>query len=166
MNVAARVATAGQGGQVLVSGTAWARVAGELEALGRPVVRALGEFHLKGIEEPVTLVEVLPAALAERRFEALRVPRVRRGNVPGETGELIGRQEELAALRRCFDAEARLVTLLGPGGMGKSRLATRFGNLELEARSVGGRGVDVRAHGRRRRWATSATPWARRWASR
>ncbi|HYO73243.1 MAG TPA: adenylate/guanylate cyclase domain-containing protein, partial [Archangium sp.] len=135
VNVAARVASAGQGGQVLVSGAAWARVVGELEAVGQPRVQVLGEYHLEGIDEAVTLVEVRPAALAERRFEALRVQRVLRGQVPAETGELIGRREELAALRRCFDTQARLVTLLGPGGMGKSRLATRFGNQELEART-------------------------------
>ncbi|WP_233261325.1 adenylate/guanylate cyclase domain-containing protein [Vitiosangium sp. GDMCC 1.1324] len=133
VNVAARVASAGHGGQVLVSGPTWARVEGEVASLGQPVVRAMGEYHLKGIEEAITLVEVLPASLAERRFEALRVQRVRRGHVPSESGELVGRQEELALLRRSFGEGARLVTLLGPGGMGKSRLATRFGNLELEA---------------------------------
>jgi predicted ATPase/class 3 adenylate cyclase len=133
VNVAARVGDAGHGGQVLVSGETWARVRDELEALGWPVARPLGEYHLKGIEEPIALVEVLPPSLAERRFEAPRVQRVRRGNVPGEPGELIGREEELARLRRHFGQGARLVTLLGPGGMGKSRLATRFGNLELGA---------------------------------
>lgn len=135
VNVAARVVSAGHGGQVLLSGAAWARVEGKLEELGQPRVHALGEYHLKGIEEAVTLVEVGPAELAERRFEALRVQRVLWGQVPAETGELIGRREELAALRRCLDTQARLVTLLGPGGMGKSRLATRFGNQELEART-------------------------------
>ncbi|MGZ3460986.1 MAG: ATP-binding protein, partial [Archangium sp.] len=131
VNVAARVASAGHGGQVLVSAAAWARVEGALEALGGPVVRPLGDDHLKGLEEAVSLVELVPASLAERRFEPLRVERVRRGHVPAETGELVGRQEELALLRRSFAEGARLITLLGPGGMGKSRLATRFGNLEL-----------------------------------
>jgi len=130
VNVAARVASAGHGGQVLVSASAWSRVADAWDSLGGPVVRSLGDYHLKGIEEPVPLVEVLPARLADRRFEALRVPRARRGNLPGESGEFIGREEELARLRRCFAEGSRLVTLLGPGGMGKSRLATRFGNLE------------------------------------
>ena len=138
VNVAARVAAAGHGGQLLVSGEAWARVRGELESLGRPVTRSLGEFHLKGLEDAVTLVEVLPATLAERRFEAPRVPRARRGNVPSETGEFIGRREELGLLRRCFDEGARLVTLLGPGGLGQSRLATSFGNLQLDVGSWAG----------------------------
>jgi predicted ATPase/class 3 adenylate cyclase len=138
VNLAARVGDAGQGGQVLVSGEAWARVRGELESLGWPVTRPLGEYQLKGIEEPIELVEVLPPALVERRFESLRVQRVRRGNVPAEPGELIGRESELALLRRHFGEGARLVTLLGPGGMGKSRLATCFGNLEYGACTWGG----------------------------
>lgn len=133
VNVTARVAAAGHGGQVLVSGAVWARVEGEREALGRPVVRELGEYHFEGIEEPLSLVEVLPASLEERRFEPLRLQRVRRGHVPNETGELVGRQEELEALRHGFAEGARLITLLGPGGMGKSRLATRFGHLSWEA---------------------------------
>ncbi|WP_309889673.1 adenylate/guanylate cyclase domain-containing protein [Archangium sp.] len=133
VNVAARVADAGHGGQVLVSGEVWGRVRGALESLGRPVVRSLGEFHLKGIEDAITLVELVPASLGERRFEPPRVPKARRSNVPAETGEFIGRREELGLLRRCFEEGARLVTLLGPGGMGKSRLATGFGNLQLDA---------------------------------
>ncbi|WNG22552.1 ATP-binding protein [Cystobacter fuscus] len=132
VNAAARIASAGHGGQVLVSASAWTRVADAWEALGGPVVRSLGDYLLKGIEEPMALVEVLPARLADRRFEAPRVQKARRGNLPGETGELIGRDEELKELRRCFAEGLSLVTLLGPGGMGKSRLATRFGNLEAE----------------------------------
>ena len=134
VNVAARVADAGHGGQVLVSGEAWARVSGLMEDLGRPRVRALGEFRLKGIQEPVSLVELLPTALAERRFAGPRVPEERRGNLPERTGDIIGREEELAQLRRWFDAGARLVTILGPGGMGKTRLASHFGALQQEAR--------------------------------
>lgn len=133
VNVAARVASAGHGGQVLVSAGAWERVSDSWERLGQPGVRALGDYHLKGIEEAVSLVEVLPAALADRRFTSLRVQPVLRGNLPGETGELIGRFEELAVLKGAFSQGARLVTLLGPGGMGKSRLAIRFGTVELDA---------------------------------
>jgi predicted ATPase/class 3 adenylate cyclase len=134
VNVAARVSDAGHGGQVLLSGAAWAQVANTLEALGRPVARPLGEFRLKGLEEPVPLVEVLPASLADRRFAGLRVPEERRGNVPSAMDALIGREAELACLRRWLDEGVRLITLLGPGGMGKTRLATHFGATQLEAR--------------------------------
>ncbi|XXF75446.1 adenylate/guanylate cyclase domain-containing protein [Myxococcaceae bacterium GXIMD 01537] len=134
VNVAARVADAGHGGQVLVTGEAWARLAGQLEALGRPAMRALGEYRLKGIDAPLALVQLLPASLAERRFRGLRVPEERRGNLPLDPGELIGRAGDLATLRRWFESGSRLVTILGPGGMGKTRLATHFGSLEMDAR--------------------------------
>jgi predicted ATPase/class 3 adenylate cyclase len=133
VNVAARVASAGHGGQVLVSGGAWAQAAPALEALGRPAVRPLGTFRLKGIDDAVALVEVLPASLAERRFGAPRAPRERQGNMPVAREGLVGRSAELGVLRRWLAEGARLVTVLGPGGMGKTRLATHFGALELES---------------------------------
>ncbi len=135
VNVAARVADAGHGGQVLLSGAAWAQVAGMLERLGRPSVRVLGNFRLKGISEPVPLLEVLPLSLAERRFESLRVQEERRGNLPEDAGDFIGREEELDTLRLWLSEGARLITIMGPGGMGKTRLVTHFGSLELGTRS-------------------------------
>ncbi|WP_327660103.1 MULTISPECIES: AAA family ATPase [unclassified Streptomyces] len=47
------------------------------------------------------------------------------GNLPLETCELYGREQELAEVRRLFDEGARLVTLAGVGGVGKTRLALR-----------------------------------------
>jgi predicted ATPase/class 3 adenylate cyclase len=141
VNLAARVADAGHGGQVLLSGAAWSQVAHQLEALGQPSVRALGEFRLKGIEEPVSLVEVLPASLADRRFGLLRASEERRGNLPSLTGALVGREEELALLVQRFREGAQLVTILGPGGMGKTRLATHFGSTQLSAQQLWEGGV-------------------------
>jgi predicted ATPase/DNA-binding CsgD family transcriptional regulator len=53
-------------------------------------------------------------------------PTRRPGNLPAESTSFIGRRRELAALRKTL-AEARLVTLVGPGGVGKTRLAIRSG---------------------------------------
>ncbi|RKH15792.1 cyclase [Corallococcus sp. CA047B] len=133
VNIAARVADAGHGGQVLLSGAAWARVAPELAAMGMPVARTLGAFRLRGVGDSVTLVEVLPASLAHRRFGALRAPRDRPGNVPASRQDLVGRGEELDTLRQWVREGARLISILGPGGMGKTRLATHFGGLESDA---------------------------------
>jgi predicted ATPase/class 3 adenylate cyclase len=134
VNVAARVGDAGHGGQVLLSGAAWAQVAGMLDRLGRPATRVLGNFRLKGISEPVPLVELLPLALADRRFESLRVREERRGNLPEDPGDIIGRQEELDTLQLWMSEGARLITIMGPGGMGKTRLVTYFGSAELAKR--------------------------------
>jgi predicted ATPase/class 3 adenylate cyclase len=141
VNVAARVADAGHGGQVLLSGAAWSQLAQRLEEVGQPAVRALGEFRFKGLEEPVSLIEVLPASLADRSFGPQRAQEERRGNLPSVMGALVGREEELAVLRQRFHGGARLVTILGPGGMGKTRLATHFGSTQLSSQQRWSGGV-------------------------
>ena len=55
---------------------------------------------------------------------AMARPRRRLGNLPAETTSFVGRRRELAELRRAL-AKARLVSLVGPGGVGKTRLALR-----------------------------------------
>jgi non-specific serine/threonine protein kinase len=55
----------------------------------------------------------------------LRQPRVGGGNLPSEVTSFIGRGSELARLRE-LQAETRLLTLVGPGGVGKTRLALRL----------------------------------------
>jgi predicted ATPase/DNA-binding CsgD family transcriptional regulator len=53
-------------------------------------------------------------------------PTRRRGNLPAEATSFVGRRRELAELRKKL-ASVRLVTLVGPGGVGKTRLAVRIG---------------------------------------
>ena len=53
-------------------------------------------------------------------------PTRRRGNLPAEATSFVGRRRELAELRKKL-ATVRLVTLVGPGGVGKTRLAVRSG---------------------------------------
>lgn len=62
-------------------------------------------------------------------------------NVRESPSSFVGRAAELAALRARFDEGARLVTLLAPGGMGKTRVATRFASLEAEAYAAHGGGA-------------------------
>jgi DNA-binding CsgD family transcriptional regulator len=52
-------------------------------------------------------------------------PARRTGNLPAEAASFIGRRRELAQVRRRL-TEARLVSLVGPGGVGKTRLAVRI----------------------------------------
>jgi non-specific serine/threonine protein kinase len=65
---------------------------------------------------------------------ALRVPR---GNLPAETSSFVGRERELSEVRELL-AETRLLTLTGPGGCGKTRLALRVAR---EAAGEFGNGV-------------------------
>jgi predicted ATPase/DNA-binding CsgD family transcriptional regulator len=63
-------------------------------------------------------------------------PSRRRGNIPAEATSFIGRRRELAGARNTL-AQARLISLVGPGGVGKTRLAIRLAN-ELGRRFGGG----------------------------
>ncbi|HYH98832.1 ATP-binding protein [Hyalangium sp.] len=80
-------------------------------------------------------VEVLPASQAGGSLGGPRGPEEQQGNLPETQGDIIGRSDELEALRGWFAAEARLVSVVGPGGMGKTRLATHFGRQQLQTRA-------------------------------
>ena len=98
---------AAHGGQVLVS-----QATRELAGDG---LRELGEFRLKDLTAPERLFQ-----LGTGEFPPLRT--LRPTNLPVQPGPLLGRREELADLLALAQA-SRLVTLTGPGGSGKTRLA-------------------------------------------
>lgn len=105
----ARIAAAGHGGQVLLSKSTRELLDGEVE------VRDLGEYRLKDLSAPQRLFQ-----LGDGCFPPLKS--LGHTNLPVQSTPLVGRQRELAevaALLRRY----RLVTLVGPGGSGKTRLA-------------------------------------------
>ena len=104
---AARICAAAHGGQVLVS-----QATRELAGDG---LRDLGEFRLKDLTAPERLFQV-----GSDEFPPLRT--LRPTNLPVQPGPLLGRLEELSELLALARA-SRLVTLTGPGGSGKTRLA-------------------------------------------
>jgi predicted ATPase/class 3 adenylate cyclase len=121
---AARIAAAAAGGQVLLSG-ATAALAGD-ELPSGTSLHSLGEHRLKDFPEPAALFQVDVAGLPTR-FPPLRAGH-REPRIPVPAGELLGRDRELAALVSLLTApRARLVTVTGPGGMGKTRLALEAG---------------------------------------
>jgi predicted ATPase/class 3 adenylate cyclase len=110
MNRTARVMDAGHGGQILVSSSA-ASLADDVELVD------LGEHHLKGLATPERLFQV-----GTKNFPHLRVARQRLGNIPMELTTFIGRGNEVSHLAGEL-ADSRLVTLIGVGGTGKTRMA-------------------------------------------
>lgn len=121
---AARIAAAAHGGQVLVSDTTRALVASSLPAdLG---LRDLQEHRLKDLDRPEHLFQLLVVGLPDGfpPPDTLESPT----NLPAQPTAFIGRRreaDEVADLVR----RSRLVTLVGPGGTGKTRLS-----LEVAAR--------------------------------
>ncbi len=131
----ARVMSLAAGGQTLL--TAEAKL-----ALGSTPLRVQGHGHwrMKGLEEPLELFEVgddnapfVPPSNSSKVYRVVRrndlwlpVQEVRH-SLPAERNAFIGRNAPLQELTRRFAAGARLVSVLGIGGTGKSRLAQRFG---------------------------------------
>jgi predicted ATPase/class 3 adenylate cyclase len=117
---AARIGAAGHGGQILLSQTTRDLVDADLpEGVG---LRDLGEHRLKDLQRPEHIYQlVLPDLPAD--FPPLNTLDRRVHNLPELPTALLGRQREVAAVRALLLREdARLVTLTGPGGIGKTRL--------------------------------------------
>jgi predicted ATPase/class 3 adenylate cyclase len=109
---AARVGAAGHGGQVLLSPT----TAALLEP-GSSSLTDLGEHRLKDLSAPVRLYQ-----LGDGHFPPLRA--LHRTNLPIPATPFLGRRQELeSTLALARDQSNRLLTLTGPGGTGKTRLA-------------------------------------------
>ena len=116
---AARIAAAGHGGQVLVSSAT--------AALLRPDgLRDLGEHRLKDLSAVERIYQ-----LGEGRFPPLKT--LYQTNLPVATTSFLGRERELAELSALIARhDVRLVTLTGPGGTGKTRLALQAAGASAE----------------------------------
>lgn len=111
VNRAARIMDAGHGGQVLVSAPVRALLPDDL------VVDDLGEHRLKDLGEPVRLFQVGKGSF--RRLRTLPTT-----NLPVPATPFLGRERELGEVVGLLRDDAlRVVTLTGPGGTGKTRLA-------------------------------------------
>ena len=110
VNVAARLAAAGHGSQILVSGTSAA-------LLDRGDLRDLGTYRLDGVVAEQCIFQV-----GDDGHPPLRTEDSRRGNLPRRLGRLVGRDEVFQTIDDAL-ATTAVVTLVGPGGIGKTRLA-------------------------------------------
>ena len=120
---AARIAAAGHGGQVLLSASTRALVEPTLPDGVR--LRDLGEHRLKDLQAPERVHQLVIAGLAAD-FPALRSLDASSSNLAPPATALIGRERELGRLSELL-AATRLLTLTGPGGTGKTRLALELG---------------------------------------
>jgi len=106
---AARIAAAGHGGQVLVSSST-------ATLLDHDGLRDLGDHRLKDLAAPERIYQIGGEA-----FPPLKS--LQRTNLPVPPTSFLGREEELQELVALIEGGPRLVTLTGPAGTGKTRLA-------------------------------------------
>jgi predicted ATPase/class 3 adenylate cyclase len=119
VNRVARIAAVGHGGQIVVSGTTRSLVEGSLP--NGVTLRDLGRHALRDVPAPEQLFQVEAPGLRSS-FPQLRVATPQAGNLPDRLTSFLGRERELAELDALLET-ARLVTLTGPGGIGKTSLA-------------------------------------------
>jgi len=128
---AARIVAAGHGGQVLLSAAASALAQDQLP--GGAGLLDLGEHRLKDLDRAERLFQLTHPSLG-RDFPPLRTPDHRPHNLPMPASAFVGREVELSAIAAELATDAvRLITLIGPGGSGKTRLALRAAADQLEA---------------------------------
>ena len=106
---AARIASIGYGGQILVSQST-------RDLCGPDGLRDLGQHRLKDLTAPERIYQ-----LGEGGFPPLKS--LNTTNLPVASNPLVGRETELAELSAMLNDGERLVTLTGPGGSGKTRLS-------------------------------------------
>jgi predicted ATPase len=113
-NRAARVMAAGHGGQILVA-AATATLVDDVDFID------LGARRLRGLSVPLRILQVRAEGLRVE-FPPLRALDTAYGNLPAPTTSFLGREAQVAAVGEALCAH-RLVTLVGVGGVGKTRLA-------------------------------------------
>lgn len=124
LNRAARIMSAGHGGQILISS-----VTAELAREHLPEntnLLDLGEHRLKNLSKPEHLYQINAPGL-RTEFPALHSLNLHPNNLPVQLTSFIGREHELAEAKQKLEG-ARLLTLIGPGGTGKTRLSLQLAN--------------------------------------
>ena len=120
----ARIMSAAHGDQILASAATVALLDGKLPP--GAALRDLGDHTLRGFVRPERLYQlVVPGLRAE--FPPIHTAEARRSNLPETLTRFIGRTKAVAEVRD-LACRSRMVTLVGPGGTGKTRLALQAAN--------------------------------------
>ncbi len=123
LNRAARIMSAGHGGQILLSSVSAAAAPAE--------VHDLGTHHLKDLQAPEHVFEVRHPDLPVVN-RPIKTVDIRRHNLPDYLTTFVGREKQVSELASAFEAN-RLVVLTGVGGTGKTRLAVEAARSMVDA---------------------------------
>ncbi|MDQ6825094.1 MAG: NB-ARC domain-containing protein [Candidatus Eremiobacteraeota bacterium] len=123
VNRVARLLAIGHGGQVLVSGTATDLLQGSLPA--QTSLRDLGEHQLRDLAFPEQVYQLVAPGVTDI-FPPLRSLGVLPNNLPRQATVFVGRDQELADIKALL-TKSQIVTIVGTGGVGKTRTALQVG---------------------------------------
>jgi predicted ATPase/class 3 adenylate cyclase/Tfp pilus assembly protein PilF len=141
VHLGARICAVAWGEQILVS-DASARLVAQLPDAS---LRDLGKHSLKDIDDPVRLHQVVAPGL-RHDFPPPRTASSHPTNLPPTLPPLVGRAEDLTELVSLLAAaDSRVVTLTGPGGVGKTRVALAAGTEALHSFDDGVFFIDLSA---------------------
>ncbi len=118
LHVAARLCSVGHGGQVLISDTTHALVQAA-------TVDSLGTHRLRDVPEALEVFQLRADGLVTE-FPSLKTLTALPNNLPAATDRMVDRELEVVEVAEAL-TERRLVTLIGPGGSGKTRLSLEVG---------------------------------------
>ncbi|MBC7811747.1 MAG: tetratricopeptide repeat protein [Burkholderiales bacterium] len=125
LNRVARLISAGHGGQILFSAATHALVEGQLP--DGADLRDLGTHRLRDLNEMLHIYQLV-AADVPTNFVSINSLTPRPTNLPAQLTSFVGREKDTADIARLLcRPNVRLLTLLGPGGIGKTRLSIQIG---------------------------------------
>ncbi len=142
VNRAARLMLLANGGQILLSASTAALARDQLPS--RAALRDLGTYRLKGLSHFERIFHLLHPDLPAD-FPPLNAHGETPNNLPQQLTSFIGREKEIAEVKRLLApdlsenreftlaGQARLISLIGPGGTGKTRLSLQVANALLES---------------------------------
>ena len=128
VNRAARIMNSAHGGQTLLSQAAVLLLEGRLPA--DVTLRDLGTARLRDLTSPERIFQLVHPAL-RNEFPALRSLESTPNNLPQQVTSFVGREREIEELRALLKS-ARLVTLTGVGGLGKTRLSLQVAAIVVD----------------------------------
>jgi predicted ATPase/class 3 adenylate cyclase len=129
MSLVQRLMSAGHGGQILVSGAAENLLHGQ--SLGEIYLQDLGWHYFKDVPQPVRLFQVTASGL-QMEFPPVRTIDHHPNNLPSQLTSFVGREKERTEIRRLLQ-NTHMLTLIGPGGTGKTRLSIQAAKEMLDA---------------------------------
>lgn len=120
IHIASRIMSSGHGGQILLSDTAFNIVKNNL--ISEADSKFLGEYNLKDLNYPQKIYQINYAG-SEIDYPELNTATAAISNLPSDIVKLIGREKDIDYIISSFRNKERMITITGPGGMGKTSLA-------------------------------------------